>query len=517
MARSVNGVVVPTIEEALAQTHFGKFNYLLILFSGFVLKSVVFESVAISFALPILECDLSLNYQQQGIIGAVAFIGIIVSSHFWGFLADTTGRKRIMLPALFLGFLVTVLSSFSPNFESLVVLRFINGFLISSGSATIYAYLGEFHCQKYRNRAILSAAMISATCAIFFPIYAWIFINQNWEFYVPLLEFKYKPWRLFMLICGLPGLACGVALCFLPESPKYLLTIGRTNEAVEVLKRIHRVNTKGNKKLHGDEFSVKAIQPDLEAMSKKKTSTSNKNLVYNIFHSMWHQTAPLFMREHLRKTVICSVLQYVLYFSAHGVYMWFPYILNSISQYTKEYTNPRTICEIVNFSNHTTKENDNGCTTQLEISTYQHTIMLEVIYVVLLLIVSYTIGRFGRKIILFLILLICGVCGVLGFVAKIPLLAIYLFVIQLCCGLGVTVVNAIVVDIYPTNLRAMAVCISMMIGRIGSVSGTNAIGILVETHCNTTLISSAAALILAGFLSLLLPHPKMQIKSSIEA
>lgn len=110
-------------------TDFGKYNVQLIIFSGLVLNNVILESVGVSFALPVIACDLNLSYEEQGILGAVCFLGIIVSSHLWGFLADTRGRKETMRPALLLAFLVTLISSFSLNFIMMAILRFINGIL----------------------------------------------------------------------------------------------------------------------------------------------------------------------------------------------------------------------------------------------------------------------------------------------------------------------------------------------------------------------------------------------------
>lgn len=108
---------------------FGKFNIQLIVFSGLVLNNVILESVGISFALPVVACDLNLSYKEQGVLGAVCFLGIIVSSHLWGFLADTKGRKKTMRPTMFLAFLVTFVSSFSYNFIMMAVLRFLSGVL----------------------------------------------------------------------------------------------------------------------------------------------------------------------------------------------------------------------------------------------------------------------------------------------------------------------------------------------------------------------------------------------------
>lgn len=103
---------------------------------------------------------------------------------------------------------------------------------------------------------ILWAALISACSAILFPIIAWLFINQEWQLYIPYLAITYKPWRLYFLMCGVPGLGCGIFLSFLPESPKYLLGVNRPDEALEILKTMHRKNTQNRKNLQHDQFKV---------------------------------------------------------------------------------------------------------------------------------------------------------------------------------------------------------------------------------------------------------------------
>ncbi|XP_011177277.1 synaptic vesicle glycoprotein 2B [Zeugodacus cucurbitae] len=497
------------IDEALERTGYGKFNILLIIYSGFVLNTVILEAVGVSFALPVLECDLNLSHRQQGVLGAVSFAGVIASSHFWGFLADTQGRKRTMQPALILAFVVTAFSSVSPNFLTFALLRFLNGILISACSATTFAYLGEFHCQKDRSRAILGASFISAAISIIIPIMAGTFINQEFEIYLPYIDIVFKPWRSFFLAFGVPGFICGLIMFFLPESPKYLLSAGKPEEAIEVLKRMHRINL--GSKDPDSAYTVTTLLPDADTPMAKVKGLEKKNLLVSIIQSMWQQTAPLFMREHLRKTFLSSLILYIIFFSAHGVYMWFPYILNTISQYTDKFTESKRICEIIKFvqSGNLTSVDEDGpietCKMHLEISTYMHSMFFEIIYVVILLIIMFFISRVGRKLMLFINLLVCGVCGILAFTIKIPLVGIYLLIIQLCCGCGISVLNAIVVEIFPTNLRGMAVCISLMIGRIGTVSGSNILGLLIETHCEMAFYSPAVGLIIAGALGFLLP------------
>lgn len=118
-----------TIDEALEKCGFGKFNIILVLHAGFTLFNTVLEAIGISYILPIVECNFQLTTFQSGILSAVSFIGIISSSHLMGLLSDTIGRRKVMVPCLLAGFVVTIVSSFAPNFEILFLLRFVNGFL----------------------------------------------------------------------------------------------------------------------------------------------------------------------------------------------------------------------------------------------------------------------------------------------------------------------------------------------------------------------------------------------------
>lgn len=118
-----------TLEGGLRKTGFGKFNYGLIVLTGAILGCVFLETVSINFILPVAQCDLNLTNSDKGILSGVAFMGIIVSSHLWGFLADTRGRKTVIVPTLMVAFVISIISSFTTSFRVLVVLRFLTGVL----------------------------------------------------------------------------------------------------------------------------------------------------------------------------------------------------------------------------------------------------------------------------------------------------------------------------------------------------------------------------------------------------
>lgn len=49
---------------------------------------------------------------------------------------------------------------------------------------------------------------------------------------------------------------------------------------------------------------------------------------------------------------------------------------------------------------------------------------------------------------------------------------------------GVGIVNAIVVDLYPTQIRGMALAVSLMCGRFGAMTGSNVVGPILFNFCD---------------------------------
>jgi MFS transporter, VNT family, synaptic vesicle glycoprotein 2 len=144
-----------------------------------------------------------------------------VSSHLWGFLSDTYGRKRVLIIASLSAFVASVLSSLSLNLYYLAFFRLLNGLFISGSTSVIFAYLGEFFGEKNRSRSVMAASVIFALFCMAFPVMAWVVINQKWSFVIPLINVNYRPWRLFLIASGFPCFISGIALIFFPESPKY--------------------------------------------------------------------------------------------------------------------------------------------------------------------------------------------------------------------------------------------------------------------------------------------------------
>lgn len=230
--------------------------------------SAFFETMGINYVLPVAECDLNITSKSQyGLISGVWFAGksqmartllsvfkylnlsitsgIILTSHTWGILGDSYGRRKALITASLSAFITSILSSLANNLWQLILFRFLNGLCISGSTSIIFAYLGEFLGSKNRSRSMMMASVIFGVACLILPLMAWLIINQKWNFIVPLIDVNYRPWRLFLLCCGLPSLICGISMIFYPESPKFTFSQVRENFINEfhkfILKIIFRV------------------------------------------------------------------------------------------------------------------------------------------------------------------------------------------------------------------------------------------------------------------------------------
>ncbi|XP_037921735.1 synaptic vesicle glycoprotein 2B-like isoform X2 [Hermetia illucens] len=474
--------------------------------AGMILGAVIFETLGISFILPVTDCDLHFSTQEKGVLGAIGFIGIITSSHLWGFLADTKGRRRIILPTLIIAFTFTLISSFLNNFWSLVIFRYLNGFFVSGGSATVYAYLGEFHTNQARSKAIMGAAVIFAIAVLLIPGCAWLVINQSFQIYIPFLDIVYKPWRLFLLVCGIPSLICALCLFVIPESPKYTLLYKGQAETIQILSRIYSINT-GNAR---ETYPFTHIEQTDEYTLRVSDSALMRHPALNTFIAMWKQTSSLFHRKYLKQTVLGCLLQFITFITANGLYMWFPAIIDEIGEFRNLNPNGRaSLCQILvgnKIHNHTNLEHAvPRCRETLDITTYQYALFLEALYVISLALIGFIVNAVGKISILFVILVGSGIAGLVVAYVTMPLLAIYLFIILMLSGLAPVVINAATVDLFPTSLRATAVCITLMFGRSGSVVGANIISSVLDVNCEAAFLFSGISLIFGGFMGLLIP------------
>lgn len=170
---------------------------------------------------------------------------------------------------------------------------------VGGSSAIVYAYVGEFQDNHYRPKVVSWTASFIAFGNMYVPGMAWIILSQEWSYQIPILQTVFRPWRVLMLLYALPNIVFAICVYFLPESPKYLLTQGKNEEVLGILRKIYSINT-GRRP---NEYPVSEI---LWEESEDITQTKKGSVLI----SMWEQTKPLFQKTYRLKTILVCYLQY---------------------------------------------------------------------------------------------------------------------------------------------------------------------------------------------------------------
>lgn len=137
---------------------------------------------------------------------------------------------------------------------------------------------------------------------------AWIIIPTGIGFYAE--SFIYNSWRIFLLICAIPSFIVAVLLFFLPESPKFLLSKGRVDEAMEIFKTIYAINT-GNDR---NEYPVKhLLLDDISHRDNETPKTPVKGKYKNMLIDILDNSKQLFVDPILRFTLISITINFTFH------------------------------------------------------------------------------------------------------------------------------------------------------------------------------------------------------------
>lgn len=146
------------------------------------------------------------------------------------------------------------------------------------------------------------------------PGLAWIIIPLpiSFDFY----GIRYNSWRLFLGAISLPIFTIAIVILSYPESPKFLVSQGKTNEALAILRTIYAVNTGRDKSefpvstkkvififqialsdyivsflnQHATYFQVKELLSDaVFEVEKDKAPLSSSDMLTELLKNIWWQ------------------------------------------------------------------------------------------------------------------------------------------------------------------------------------------------------------------------------------
>jgi MFS transporter, putative metabolite:H+ symporter len=168
---------------------------------------------------------------EAAAIGSAAIFGMFIGTAGQGEFSDRFGRRFIYQFNLLLFGIFTILGAFAPSVTLLVVCRFIAGVGLGAEQPLAFAYAGEYAPKRIRGRILAIVHFIGGACV--WPIGTALALFAGSVASTPEMA-----WRGVWVVIGAGALIVWVLRYSLPESPRFLATHGRGDEALAVLTRL---------------------------------------------------------------------------------------------------------------------------------------------------------------------------------------------------------------------------------------------------------------------------------------
>jgi SP family sugar:H+ symporter-like MFS transporter len=184
-----------------------------------------------------LQQAFSLTRFATGFNVAAILVGCAVGAFIAGRLADLIGRRTVMIIAAVL-FLVSALAAGgAPSSIVFIVARFIGGLGVGAASVLCPAYISEVTPARSRGRlaSLQQVMIITGLTGAFLGNY---FLAKAAGSSTATLWLGYPAWRWMFWMQVIPAAVFLIMLLVIPESPRFLVSRGRMQEAEKVLARI---------------------------------------------------------------------------------------------------------------------------------------------------------------------------------------------------------------------------------------------------------------------------------------
>jgi len=406
--------------------------------AGFFFDS--FDIVIVSYALPSIAKEFHLVPRQIGLIGSSALAGMGIGSWIWGWVADRWGRKLVFAATVGTFSVFTGIAGLSFSMGFLIGARFLTGLGLGGMIPIDAALVAEFAPARIRGR-------VSAMLPLCWPI--GIFAAAG----VSLAVVPTLGWRWLFLVGVLPALLAYIIRRRVPESPRWLATHNRSEEARQSL---HYVGI--------DDALLAQAQREVDA--RPATAAAR--------HPRF---ADLFSRDYARRVVQTWSLWFLSNFVGIAFSVWLPTIYATI--YHIQLTR-----------------------------TLLYTFIVAGTGVAGRIVAFALVDRVGRKPLIVLGYGTAGIAALLFTAAntEASLLSVaILFAFFADIGaLGMTVYTP---EVYPLRIRGIATAGAMGVGRFGGMLSPFVVGVLVGAGNITAVwILMGTCLLAAAALSLWLAY-----------
>lgn len=264
-----------------------KAHWIQIILLAVALVIDVMKAASLGFVVPGMRIEYGLSFHSVAVLPFIALLGTTVGSFLWGTLADIYGRRAAILLAAVL-FVGTSICGAMPSFLWNIVMCFIMGLAAGGMLPVANALLAEILPTRHRGWCLVLLGGVGTIGGYF----------ATSELSAQLQPFF--GWRI-MWFLGFPTGLILVALSpLIPESVRFLLQMGRVEEAQEMLSR------------YGSAISTTPATAGPERITAKEIVRTEDS-------SIWSSLRPL-----LGVSVALTLAALAWGFVNFGVLLWLP-------------------------------------------------------------------------------------------------------------------------------------------------------------------------------------------------
>jgi putative MFS transporter len=252
-----------------------------------------FDSIAIAYVLPPLIGLWHLTPQQIGSLIGIGFAGQLVGAIGFGWVAEHWGRRFAMLTTLLIFSIGSLACAAAQNYEVLWWLRLVQGIGLGGEIPLMAAYVNEFARAPGRGRFSTSIQVLFSIGLVAVAVVS-VYVVPHWG------------WRWMFIIGAIPALLAIPLRMLLPESPRWLTSQGRYDEADGALTRIEKIAAREGK-------AISALPADLPEVVEVRP-----------------RIADLFKGIYLRRTISVWLIWIGAYFVSYGITAWMPSLFRTV-------------------------------------------------------------------------------------------------------------------------------------------------------------------------------------------
>ncbi|XP_059057476.1 organic cation transporter-like protein isoform X2 [Achroia grisella] len=153
-------------------------------------------------------------------------LGTLVGSIVFGMASDRFGRRTPLLVAVVLQVTMGIGAAFMPEYWTFTLVRFLIGASVGGTMVVGFVVVMEYVGTKYRD-------IVSALYQVPFNI---------GHMLLPVFSYFFRDYRTFQLSISIPTIALLCYFFFLSNTPRWLIAVKRTEDAIHTLERVARVN-----------------------------------------------------------------------------------------------------------------------------------------------------------------------------------------------------------------------------------------------------------------------------------